>query len=106
MTSYSTDCKAMSGTPRPPGLCKLHSKSGLGQFTGENVPVEIGIPKKGAVALEEGLRRFDLVIWAVKVDRKAASREAISDLGFLAPRSSGRTADTGDHGTYKITTLK
>jgi hypothetical protein len=95
----------MSGTPRPLGLCKLHSKNGLGQATGSNALVVASIPI--AEYLEEDGYGAVLIVTgtaggrAQEECREAAPGEASCDLGCMELR----TADTSDPGTCKITTV-
>ena len=86
----------MSGTPRPPGLRKLHSKNGnellyvKPQEKNALVVVYVLIPQ----TLDEGVHVDFLVRLDVKETREATPGEATRDL-----RYSRRTADTCDIGT-------
>jgi hypothetical protein len=64
-TGYLDDSKAMSGTPRPWGLRKLHCKNGLGQATGANALVAARI--HCAEFIEEAGHVGVLVVMARKV---------------------------------------
>jgi hypothetical protein len=100
------DCKAMSGTPRPSGLRKLHSKNGLGQATGANALVVAIILL--AEFIEEishlGVLVLSILI-ARKVCREAAPGDVICDLHQGVGCFKLRTTDTSDPGTCKITTV-
>ena len=84
----------MSGTPRPPGLHKLHSKN-VNCATGANALVEVEV--LNAQAVDEGVHLVYLVSLSREVIREAAPGEKARDLGYLC-----RTADTSDIGTCEI----
>jgi hypothetical protein len=72
----------MSGTPRPIGLRKLHSKNGLCQATGADALVQAkDIGKIGATLPEKVGHRAGLVVLALEVGREAAPGDATRDLG-------------------------
>ena len=91
---------AMSGTPRPRGLCRCQSQNGLCQAKGANALVTAGI--LGPKITEEGGHRVVLVIRALKVGRESAPGEFTPDLRI----KSCRTADASYIGTCEIVMVR
>ena len=95
MTVYCSDCAAMSGTPRPPGLRKFQSKNGLCRATGANARVFFFV--LSAQTPDIGFRIRYLVFIDGKVIREAAPGDDARDFGDAC-----RTADTSDIRTCEI----
>ena len=97
------DFKAMSGTPRPPRLCKLHTENKFGKATGANTP-EQAVMRTVSEGIEEGAYMVTLEARTRKVSQVTASGGAIRYPRSSARRTAVRSPNTSDIGTCEITT--
>ena len=91
----------MSGTPRPPGLRKSHSKNVLCQAIGANALEKVAV-LFFVQTIEEGLHLVFLVRFDIKVSREATPGVEARDLRPGVGLFSRRTADTSDPGTCEL----